>query len=231
MLTLEDRPIARVREQRPAISVTLEIPREELANAFTHGIGLVLSIAGGIALIARASSHVDAWRVAGCSVFAVTLIGMYAASTLSHCFSESRHRRLTRSLDQASIYLLIVGTYTAFGLSYLRTEAWLLMLGVMWIVALYLCVSKVVLMRRVEKVRVWSYLFLAWPAIAASPWMLELVPAAAFWSMFAGGVCYTAGTLFLAHDDRHRYFHATWHVFVMVASACHYATIFWFVAS
>jgi hemolysin III len=231
MLTLEDRPIIRVRQQRRTISAAIDIPPEELVNAATHAVGLALSIAGGIALIARASSHGDAWRTAGCCVFAVTLIGMYAASTWSHSASQSRLRRLTRSLDQASIYLLIAGTYTAFGLTYMRTPVWLSLLGLMWIVALWLCISKIVLRRRVEDVRVWSYLFLAWPAIVVAPWMLELVPAAAFWWMFVGGLCYTAGTLFLAHDDRHPYFHAIWHLFVMAASACHYGTIFWFVAS
>ena len=213
------------------ISSSPYISTEEWVNAATHGVGLVLSIAGSVLLIAQASSHADAWRIAGCSIFAATLIAMYAASTLSHIFHGSRLRRLFRTLDQASIYLLIAATYTPFGLSYLRTSEWLPFLGLMWLVALYGCVSKIVLIGRPEAVRVWSYLLLGWMPIVVAPWMVEVVPTAAMWWMFAGGVCYTVGTLFLAGDTRYRYFHAVWHLFVLVASACHYVAIFWFVAS
>ena len=133
---------------------------------------------------------------------------MYTASTLSHLFDGSPWRRLFRSLDQASIYLLIVGTYTAFGFSYLRTGVWLPLSGVMWIVALYGCAAKVASINRPEAVRVWSYLLLAWMPFVVARWLLQSVLAMAFWCMFGGGVCYTAGTLFLAGDQRHRYFHA-----------------------
>ena len=57
----------------------------------------------------------------GCAVYALTLIGVYCFSTLSHSFSSPSPKRLFRVLDQGFIYLLIVGTYTPFALTHLRS--------------------------------------------------------------------------------------------------------------
>jgi hemolysin III len=231
MLKLEDRPMVRVQENASMTASTRDISTDDTLNAATHAVGLVLSIAGAVLLIDRASSQADAWRIAGCGIFAATLISMYAASTLSHLCKGPRLRRLFRCLDQAFIYLLIAGTYTPIGLGYLRTNAGLLFLGLMWLAALWGCISKIMLIYRPEVVRVWSYLLLGWMPIIIAPWMVGVVPATALWWMLAGGMCYTVGTLFLAGDVRYRHFHAVWHVLVIVASACHYGVIFWFVAS
>jgi hemolysin III len=204
---------------------------EEIFNAVTHGIGLVLSIAGAIVLIARSHSHGDAYRVVGCTVFAMTLIAVYAASTLSHIPLRPRLRHLSRKLDQGSIYLLIAGTSVPFALTYLRTGWWFLFFGLMWTVALCGFVSKLLFSHRVEAVAIWIYVLLGWMPIATVPSLLEVLPAAALWWMLIGGLCYTFGTLFLAHDDRHPLFHAVWHVFVIAGSTCHFMVILLFVAT
>lgn len=128
-------------------------------------------------------------------------------------------------LDQAFIYLLIVGTYTPFALTYLRTTAWLSYLGLMWAIAIAGFLSKIILSHRVDRVAVWIYVALGWmPVIAAIP-LTGLVPAAALWSMLAGGLCYTLGTLFLLFDSRVVHFHAVWHLFVIAGSMFHFFPI------
>ena len=189
-----------------------------------------LSIAGAIVLIARAHSQGDDYRVAGCTIFAMTLMAVYAASTLSHTPLRPRLRHLFRSLDQGSIYLLIAGTCMPFALTYLRTGWWFLFFGLMWTVALCGFVSKILFSHRVEAVAIWCYVLLGWMPVATARSLMEVVPAAALWWMLIGGLCYTCGTLFLVHDNRHPLFHAVWHVFVMAGSTCHFMAIFFFVA-
>jgi hemolysin III len=191
----------------------------------------VLSIAGAIVLIVRVVSQGDAWRVAGCSIFATTLVFMYAASTLSHSFSIPRLRCFFRSLDQGSIYLLIAGSYTPLALAFLRTGWWWLLLGLMWTAALCGFVSKILFTHRVDAVAIWTFVLLGWTPILSAYWLLTLVPVAALWWMFAGGLCYTVGTVFLSYDDRHAYWHAIWHLFVVAGSACHFFAILLFAAS
>lgn len=211
---------------RPLVRVFQAV---ELVNAVTHGIGLVLSVVGAVVLIARSYSQGDAYLVVGCTVFSITLIAVYAASTLSHAPLGPRLRHLFRRLDQGSIYLLIVGTCMPFALVYLRTGWWFVFFGVMWTLALCGVVSKTLFSHRVDAVAIWIYVLLGWMPIATVPSLMEVIPAAALWWTLVGGLFYTCGTLFLAYDDRYPLFHGVWHMFVIAGSTCHFLTIFFFV--
>jgi hemolysin III len=204
--------------------------REELVNALTHGVGLVLSVAGAALLIDRASAQGDAWRWTGCVVFAATLIAVYAASTLSHAISQPRLRRAFRILDQALIYLLIVGSYTPWCLAYLRGGWWWLLFVGLWTAAIAGFVSKIFYAHRVDAVGVSSYLLLAWVPILLAPAYVQVVPAGGLRWVLIGGLCYTLGTVFLVLDYRRLHFHGIWHVLVMAGSLCHYWAILLFVA-
>ncbi len=57
---------------------------EERANALTHGLGLVLSIAGAVAMATNVIGDGDVWRQLGCSIYVASLIAVYAMSTASH---------------------------------------------------------------------------------------------------------------------------------------------------
>jgi hemolysin III len=219
----------------PTTAPTEPVPQsnyhlDELINAVTHGAGLLFSIVGGIVLVSYALSSGDAWRVAGCSVFSMTLIAVYAFSTLSHSSFKPGLIRLFERLDQGSIYLLIVGTYTPFALVYLRTGAGWLLFVTMWTLALSGCFCKIFFPHRLNGVAVWTYVLLGWmPIIAAKP-LLELVPANALWGVLFGGLCYTFGTAFLVCDNKRFRFHAIWHMLVIAGSTFHFFTIFFFVA-
>lgn len=169
---------------------------EEVANSVTHGIGLTLSVAGGVILLARALSASDAWRLVGCSVFVGALIAVYAASTLSHAVTQPAWRRTFRILDQAFIYLLIAGTYTPFALEYLRFGWWWLLHLSMWTAALVGVWSKLLILHRIDAVTIWSYLFLGWLPIIPSWAYPTLVPVGALFWILVGGLSYTAGTAF-----------------------------------
>ncbi len=96
---------------------------EEIANSITHGIGLLLSIAGSVILVSAASIYGDVWRVACFSIYGSTLIILYTASTLYHSFPTGRTKNLFRIIDHSAIYILIAGSYTPFVLISLR-GAW-----------------------------------------------------------------------------------------------------------
>jgi hemolysin III len=203
---------------------------EETANSVTHGAGLALSIAASAVLMQKASQTQNTWTLAGCGIYALTMVAVYAASTLSHVFRAPEPRRFFRILDQACIYLLIAGTYTPFGLTYLRGGWWWLLLSAMWFVALLGVLSKTWLRHRIDASLPWTYVLLGWlPTTAAWP-IMETVPGGALCWMLVGGVLYTVGTIFLTLDSRVRYFHSVWHVLVIAASAAHFWAIFHYVA-
>jgi hemolysin III len=202
----------------------------EFVNTLTHGMGLVLSLIGAALLLVSVISQGDAWRSTGCTLYAVSLVAVYASSTLSHGASRPDLKKLFRGLDQGFIYLLIVGTYTPFSLTYLRTGGWLAFLGVLWGIAVVGFVSKVLLAHRVESVAIWMYVLLGWLPVIAGVKLIGLVPATALWWMLIGGLTYTVGTVFLFFDRHIPQFHAIWHLFVIAGSTCHFFAIWWFVA-
>ena len=203
---------------------------EEITNSVTHGIGLILSLVGSSILFARLLAQPDAWRVVGCGSFAMALVAVYMASTLSHAILDPAWRRTYRILDQGFIYLLIVGTYTPFALEYLRFGWWWLFLLLMWMGALVGFLSKMLFMHRIDAVTIWSYLLLGWLPIVPAWVYLDLVPWEALSWIFVGGIFYTIGTVFLVLDHRRFHFHAIWHVFVMAGSFCHFYAVFMYVA-
>jgi hemolysin III len=197
----------------------------ELWNALTHGAGLVMAMLGAIVMGTAVYTTGDPWRIAGCGVFVATMMAVYAASTLSHSGFASQWRTFLRRVDQGVIYLLVVGTYTPFGLAYLRTGAGWLLLVVLWTGAIAGLVSKVCFSHRLDSGLIWTYVTLGVLPTITIPWLMGVLPAITSFWMFLGGGFYLVGTIFLVNDSRSRPFHAIWHLLVIAGSACHFMGI------
>jgi hemolysin III len=107
---------------------------------------------------------------------------------------------------------------------FLLPSGWDWMLPVLWGLAL-LCAWEKLRGSRVNSISVVSYVLLGWfPILAARP-LLSAMPAGCLALVVAAGAGYMLGVLFLVWDERCRYFHAVWHLFVIAASACNFAGI------
>jgi len=201
---------------------------EEFENFVTHGIGLVLSLAG-VAVMVAVLGNGDSWRVAGCSIYLASLIGVYLMSTLSHTFESPRLRSFFRALDQGTIYLLIAATYTPFSMAYLHSTFWFVLLAIVWTVAFWGFFSKVFFSHRLESVSMWPCIVLGGIPFVSLPALMGVVSIAALWWMLLGIACYTFGLVFWMNDHRVRHFHAVWHVLVIAGSTCHFVGILLFV--
>jgi hemolysin III len=198
---------------------------EEPVNMVTHGLGLLLSVAGSAWLVSTAWQAGGVTRGVGCTVYAASLVAVYLFSTLSHTFETGEARQKFRALDQAFIYFLIVGTYTPVALAYLQGGMYTLLLASMWGVAIFGFLSKTVWRHRINSISTVSYLILGWMPVLSIPAAWLNMPSAAISLFVAGGLAYTLGVAFLINDKRVPYFHAVWHLLVMVGSACHFAAI------
>jgi hemolysin III len=201
---------------------------EEVANSITHGIGLVLSLAGFAALLILALTRGSKWHIVGCGVYGATLVLVFAASTLYHSFQEPRLKDLFRTADQVAIYLLIAGTYTPFMLVPLRGFWGWLLLAIVWSLALAGIVLKIVFADRYKALTMALYLVIAWMAIIAVKPIIMTVPIGGLAWIGAGGVAYMTGLVFFAWD-RVPFNHTIWHLFVMVGSLCHYFAVMFYV--
>lgn len=204
--------------------------REELANAVTHGVGLVLSLIGMPILVLAALDRGERTMVIGASVFGATLIALYAASTLYHAIPHPTLKQKLRVVDHAAIYLLIAGTYTPFTLGVLRgTWGWTLF-GIVWTLAALGVFFKVVFgSGAMAKLSTAIYVAMGWVIVIAIKPLMVSMEHAGLMLLVAGGLCYTGGVVFYV-DRRRAWTHPVWHVFVMGGSICHYFAVLWYAA-
>jgi hemolysin III len=193
--------------------------REEIANAVTHGAGVIGGLVGAKLLLVVAACA-GAMAVLGAWVFAVSLILMYGASTLYHSVQHPRLKSWLRLVDHCAIYVFIAGTYTPFTLLGLRGAWGWSLFGVIWGLAVAGVVFKLFWIGRFPRVSTAIYLAMGWLiVVAAVPTIRALSPSILVW-LFVGGMAYTVGTYFY-HNERIPYAHAIWHLFVLAGSVSH----------
>lgn len=197
---------------------------EELANAVTHGIGAILSLAGLVVLIVLAVLRGSAWHILACAIYGASLLCLYTASTLYHSVVSPRLKRALRIFDHSAIYLLIAGTYTPFLLINLRGPWGWTLFGIVWSLALAGVFFKFRFTGRFEAVSVALYLAMGWLiVIAARPALSHISQPTLLW-LLAGGVAYSLGVIFYL-AQRIPFHHAIWHLFVLGGSVCHYIAV------
>ena len=161
----------------------------------------------------------------GCAAYSLSLLAVLSMSALSHLVQPPRARHLFRILDQAAIYLLIAGSCTPFFLRFLTPNGWAWMLPTLWCLAVFGAITK---LRgdRINSTSIPVYVIMGWfPVLASKPFVAHM-PVGGLSLIVAAGACYMAGVYFLSRDERHKYYHVVWHLFVIAASACTYAAIF-----
>jgi hemolysin III len=193
--------------------------REEFANALTHGAGAVLSAAGGAVLIVLAALRGDGWLVVGSAIFAAALLLLYTSSTLYHAARTTVLRRRFKVLDHCAIYVLIAGTYTPFMLGTRGGWGWSLF-GVVWGLAAAGVVFKLFFTGRFRLLSTVIYVAMGWLVLVGIVPLTRALPTTTLIWLLAGGIAYTAGTLFY-HRPRLPFGHAIWHGFVLGGSICH----------
>jgi hemolysin III len=201
---------------------------EELVNSVTHGLGLVLSVAGLDALVRISSTSGVPQYTAGCVVYGVSLVLLYAASTFYHGCSHAGLKRVLLLLDHIGIYLLIAGTYTPLALVALGGRLGSTLLALVWAFALLGILAKIGRFDRIADDSPWSYVALGWMVLVTSGRIAVNVPSGVFQDLLAGGIFYTMGLVFFVRHDR-RFNHAIWHLFVLAGSVCHYRAVIGFV--
>ncbi len=201
---------------------------EEVANSLTHGIGIILSIAGLAVLSAFAARNGHAEHVVASAIFGATLILCYTTSTLYHSIPIERIRHTLRALDHSAIFLLIAGTYTPFMLiSLAGTLGWSI-LAAIWSLAVFGIVLRLALKGRYHGLVVATYIAMGWAVIAAIQPLIDNLGRGGLILLVAGGLAYTLGVVFYKWRSL-PYNHAIWHGFVLAGSACHFFAVLFYV--
>lgn len=203
----------------------LESPAEEVYNALTHFMGLVLSVIGFSALIYHCWNQPEAFW--GAAMFAGCQIVMYLTSTLYHWCEKPALKIRLHKLDHIGIHLVIAGSYTPYLLMVLPEYGGVLLS--VWLMAiagiLFILLGGI----RYPSITMVLYMAMGWMALFLIPPLSRTLGLPALTLLVTGGIAYTVGSVFYA-THWFRYSHAVWHLFVMGGSACHFASV-WLTAS
>jgi hemolysin III len=202
---------------------------EEIANSVSHGVALLAAVVA-VPFLIVAAADLGAANIVGASVFAVTMIMLYLASTLYHALPAGRAKRVFLKLDHGAIYVFIAGSYTPFALGALGGPWGWTLFGVVWSLA-----ALGVALKAFDRLSHpwWStglYLVMGWLVLIAAVPLVERVPLPGVALLVAGGLAYTAGVVFFMLDSRVRYAHAVWHGFVVAGTGFHYFAVMGYAA-
>lgn len=200
---------------------------EEIANSLSHGIGLLLAIAAIPILVVAAANHAGAAEITGVSIFGATMVLAYLCSVLYHVFPAGKGKQLMQLIDHGAIFLLIAGTYTPFTLGALSGAWGWSLFGVVWGLALMGLVLKTCVGAgtRYQNLSVGLYLAMGWLVLIAIRPLYLHVPAWGLFWLVLGGLAYTVGIIFFVLDEKVRYAHTIWHIFVLAGTCCHFAAV------
>lgn len=203
---------------------------EEIANAISHGLGLVGALIGTPFLIMRAVSHGDKAFIVGVSIFCATMIILYLGSAIYHALPAGKAKRIFRRIEHSAIYLLIAGTYTPFTFGVLKGVWGWTLFGIVWSLAVFGIALKIFQKQHHLVLSTVLYLLMGWVIVVAIEPLLANLPTAGLIWLVAGGLSYTAGVVFFATDHKLKYGHFIWHLFVLGGTTCHFFAIFWYAA-
>jgi hemolysin III len=201
---------------------------EEIANAVTHGVGVLGSIVALVLLIIFAAGDRDPFRIASAITFGSALIFLYLSSTLYHSLRAPSAKRVFKILDHAAIYLLIAASYTPFTLVTLRGPWGWSIFAIVWTLAIAGIVTEAFWVDRPKWLSALVFIGMGWIVVVATKPLIESLPAGGLWLLLAGGLAYTLGTVFYILK-RVPYFHAVWHLWVIGGSACHVLAVLLYV--
>lgn len=203
-------------------------PTEERFNIISHAIGFVLSIIALILLILKASAFGNVWSTISVSIFGVSLIALYAASTLYHSAIQKELRYRLKIFDHSAIYVLIAGTYTPFTLITLNGTTGWLVFGVSWGMALIGIILKLFFTGKYNFISTLMYILMGWMIVFAIKPLIDSLPFDGILWLLAGGISYTIGAI-LYSIERIKFNHAIFHIFVLIGSFCHFYSVYYYV--
>ena len=206
-------------------------------SAITHFIGMLMAIFAAVPLLIKAAREPDHIYLISLTIYALSLILLYAASTTYHTFDLSeKANTILKKIDHMMIFILIAGSYTPICLITLKGRTGVILLSLVWGIALVGIILKAFWVFCPKWVSSILYIGMGWTCVLAFTQILNALSPAAFGWLLAGGIIYTIGGIIYAlklpiFNNRHKNFgsHEIFRLFVMGGSMCHFIVMYAFV--
>ncbi len=200
---------------------------EEVLNAATHGLGAIFAIVVIVLLMIDVPKNFH--NVFPLSVYGGTLFLLYIISTLYHALKLGFAKKIFRTLDHCSIFLLIAGTYTPICALIIGGKVGTILLSFIWLAAIVGIVLNSISIERYAKFSMICYIAMGWGVVFAMKWLIESVTLYQLWMLIFGGIAYTLGAVLYGMGKKFKYVHSVWHIFVIIGSVFHFMMIYNFI--
>lgn len=202
------------------------LPGEEIANTWTHAVGVLGTLVVAYPLMALAVTR--EWpMVFGMVLFLAGMLFMYTCSTVYHIATPgSEAKRIIRIYDHISIYVMIAGSYSPLCIGVLGGWMGWSLFGFLWVCVIAGIVGKIRALGKHPNLSLILYLVMGWAALLVIVPLWKSLPHSAFFSILAEGIFYSIGAFFFSKDEQYAYFHAIWHVFILLGSLSHTVALF-----
>ena len=200
------------------------LPAEEKANTWTALLPALATIAIAWPLMDRAyQSQISNFKfqIVGTSLFLLGSLLMYLSSTLYHVVVAPKAKARIRIFDHISIYVMIAGSYSPICLTVVGGWMGWSLFVFLWACVIAGVVGKIIALGKHPHLSLTLYLMMGWAALLVIWPMWQTMSHAAFAWVIAAGVFYTLGAYFFNKDEEHAFYHAIWHVFIILGSLSH----------
>lgn len=202
---------------------------EEIFNAVTHGVGVLLAIAAIPLCVVQAVTHGGGLLLAAALIYSITMVVEYLMSTLYHAIAVPAAKRVFKVLDHCGIYLYIAGCYAPYCLVTLINNNGIPLCIFVWVVALAGIVAEANWVNRPRWISALLYLMQGWAVVVCIPALWTLLDPIGFWLLVVGGICYTIGAVFYTCTKKKKYMHSVFHLWVLAGSIFQFFSIYLFV--
>ena len=200
-----------------------------LLRGWSHALALIASVPVTIAL--GVQSRDDAPRLISMLAYGLSMVGLYAISSVYHLGKwRGPRRQVVRALDHASIFVVIAGTYTPVCVNVLSGWMRPAVLLAIWSLAAVGVGCSVLTLSLPRWVTAGLYLAMGWVAVVPAPSLIRLLPLTAIACFLLGGLLYTVGAVVYSRrrpDPLPRVFgfHEVFHLLVIAGSMAFLASI------
>jgi hemolysin III len=198
---------------------------EEIANAITHGVGILLALIFLVFLLIKGSGK-GFYPNLAYIIYCLSALTLYLSSTLYHGLPlGSKAKYLFHKFDRMSIYLLIAGTYTPLTLISIGGSTGLTLFIILWVgsaIGIFLNFYK---FGRFQLLHMFLYVFLGWIAIFNLKTIINSLGYIPSLLILIGGIAYTLGIIFYS-TKLFKFTHMVWHLFTILGTILHFFAIY-----
>jgi hemolysin III len=197
---------------------------EEFINVITHAPGILIGFIFSAFLLAK-YPDVSASHIIGYSIYGLSFIIIYAASTIYHNAKCSDKKQFLKKVDHACIYIFMAGCYTPFVLINMNEGPKYWFLGLVWLIAIIGVIYKFFSKYKSSAFSLTLYFSFSYMCFLAKAELLDNIPQTSFDFLVYGGIFYTIGAIFYSMRKL-PYHHGIWHILVLCGSGSHFYAIY-----